>query len=208
MILLTVLLIILAILIILAGAFVVIPLEFGLEIDKTANNTKIYLCFKVFKIPFRIRLNDKDDKKERKKQAEKREKFSFRVFLDKVETLKEVYRDSKVEIRHMLSYAREHLSINRVDFRIHFGFDNAATTGISTGVAWGAGSFILKVIDEIIGIKKINMQVDPDFNNKIFEIYSKTILIMRPIHFIIIYRRIVKTYKYVKNKINNKKGGA
>lgn len=208
MILLTVLLIISAILIILAGAFVVMPLEFGLEIDKTANSTKIYLCFKVFKIPFRIRLNDKDDKKERKKQAEKREKFSFRVFLDKVETLKEVYRDSKVEIRHMLSYAREHLSINRVDFRIHFGFDNAATTGISTGVAWGAGSFILKVIDEIIGIKKINMQVDPDFNNKIFEIYSKTILIMRPIHFIIIYRRIVKTYKYVKNKFNNKKGGA
>ena len=208
MILLTVLLIISAILIILAGAFVVMPLEFGLEIDKTANSTKIYLCFKVFKIPFRIRLNDKDDKKERKKQAEKREKFSFRAFLDNVETLKEVYRDSNVEIRHMLSYAREHLSINRVDFRIHFGFDNAATTGISTGVAWGAGSFILKVIDEIIGIKKINMKVDPDFNNKIFEIYSKTILIMRPIHFIIIYRRIVKTYKYVKNKINNKKGGA
>ena len=208
MILLTVLLIILAILIILAGAFVVMPIEFGLEIDKTANSTKIYLCFRVFKIPFRIRLNDKDDKKERKKQPKKREKFSFRAFLDKVETLKEVYSDSKVEIRHMLSYAREHLSINRVDFRIHFGFDNAATTGISTGVAWSAGSFILKVIDEIIGIKKINMQVDPDFNNKIFEIYSKTILIMRPIHFIIIYRRIVKTYKYVKNKINNKKGGA
>ena len=205
---LTVLLIILAILIILAGAFVVIPLEFGLEIDKTANSTKIYLCFKVFKIPFRIRLNDKEDKKREKKQPKRKEKFSFRAFLDNVETLKEVYRDSKVEIRHMLSYAREHLSINRVDFRIHFGFDNAATTGISTGAVWGAGSFILKVIDEIIGIKKINMQVDPDFNNKIFEIYSKTILIMRPIHFIIIYRRIVKTYKYVKNKINNKKGGA
>ena len=67
MILLTVLLIILAILIILAGAFVLMPLEFGLEIDKNANDNKVYLCFRVFKIPFRIRLGDKKDKKRAKK---------------------------------------------------------------------------------------------------------------------------------------------
>ena len=70
------------------------------------------------------------------------------------------------------------------------------------------GSFILKVIDSLIGIKKINMQVNPDFNNKVFEIYSKFILIMRPVHFIIILRNVIKTYSYVKNKINNIKGGA
>jgi len=68
------------------------------------------------------------------------------------------------------------------------------------------GSFILKVIDALLGIKKINMQVNPDFNNKVFEIYSKTILIIRPIHFIIIVGQVLKTLNYVNNKINNNKG--
>ena len=118
------------------------------------------------------------------------------------------WKTSKDELREMLAYVRNHVSVNNVDFDIRFGFDNAAATGISTGAIWGMGSFILKVIDSLIGIKKINMQVNPDFNNKVFEIYSKIILIMRPVHFIIILRKVIKTYSYVKNKINNIKGGA
>lgn len=205
---LTIFLIIFAILILILGAFVITPLEFGLEIDKFDSKTKIYLCFRVFAIPFRIRLNEKKIDKNKKREPRKKEKFSFETFKKNVSALKEVYGDSKAEISHMLSYVRKHTTVNRIDFRIQFGFDNAAATGISTGAVWGVGTFFLKVIDSLIGIKKINMQVNPDFDNKVFKIYSKTILIMRPIHFIIIYRRIVKTYKYIKNKINNSKGGA
>ena len=203
---LTVVLIILFLLILLTGAFILTPMEFGVEIIRTANKNNLYLRFKIFAIPFKIRLNKKKNKE--KKPKKKENSLSFENFRKNVSEFKEIYDTSKDHLRKMLAYVRRHSSVKSVDFQIKFGFDNAATTGISTGAIWGMGSFILKVVDSLIGIKKINMQVYPDFNNKLFEIYSKTILIMRPIHFIIIIRKLVKTYLYINNKINNIKGGA
>lgn len=207
---LTVALIIILVLILLLGVFMITPLQFGIEIIKTANKNKTLLYFRIFGIPIKIPLGkaSKSRSKKEKKQQKKESSLSFKNFKENLSDFKEIYDTSKDELKEMLSYARKHLSIHNVDFEIRFGFDNAATTGISTGAIWGMGSFILKVLDTLLGIKKINMQVNPDFNNKIFEIYSKTILIMRPIHFIIIISKIIKTYTYVKNKINNIKGGA
>ena len=210
MILLTVALFIIFALILLLGAFLITPLQFGLEIIKTAHKNKTLLYLNFFGIPIKIPLKaTAKNKNENQKLKQKKESpLSFENFKENFSDFKEMYQTSKEELKEMLSYTRCHLSVERVDFEIRFGFDNAATTGISTGAIWGMGSFILKVIDTLLGIKKINMQVNPDFNNKIFEIYSKTILIMRPIHFIIILNKIVKTYMYIKNKINNIKGGA
>ena len=59
------------------------------------------------------------------------------------------------------------------------------------------------IIDSLIGIRKIHMDVFPDFQHKRFEISFKTILIMRPIHFIIIYKHIKKTTRYIKYKLSN-----
>ena len=181
------------------------PLQFGLEMSKTADKNKTVLYFKIFGIPVKIPLESKLKTKDKQKEESS---LSFENFKENIEDFKEIYKTSKEELKEMLSYVRKHATVNEVDFKIHFGFDNAAATGISTGAIWGMGSFILKVLDSLIGIKKINMQVNPDFNNKIFEIYIKFLLIMKPIHFIIILDKIIKTYTYVKNKINNIKGGA
>ena len=206
----TVLFFILATLILLTGVFFITPLQFGIEIKRTAQVNKSLLYLKLFGVPVRIPIRPQT-KNENKKQMQKQRsesQISFENFRENVSDFKEIYSTSKEELCEMLSYVREHVSVNKVDFNIRFGFDNAAATGISTGAIWGMGSFILKAIDSLIGIKKINMQVNPDFNNKVFEIYSKFILIMRPVHFIIILRKVIKTYSYVKNKINNIKGGA
>lgn len=203
---LAVLLIVIFILILFLGAFLITPLQFGLEIVKTADKDKKNLYFKIFGIPVKIPL--KPFKKGEHDKQKKESSLSFQNFKENVSDFKELYKTSKDELKEMLSYARKHLSVERVDFEIRFGFDNAAATGISTGAIWGMGSFLLKVVDALLGVKKINMQVNPDFNNKIFEIYSKTVLIIKPIHFIIILRKFVKTYIYIKKKINNIKGGA
>lgn len=209
MILLTVFLIILVALILLSCAFLFTDAEFGVEVIKTADKNLIYLRFKILKIPFKIPLKQKKEKpkKAKEKMPQQTQKLSFKAFRENVSALKEVYGDIKDELSAMLSYTKSHISIKSVDFEIHFGFDNAAATGISTGAIWGMGSFILKVIDTLVGIKKINMKVNPDFNNKIFEIYSKTILIMKPINLIIVLGQVLKTVNYVNTKINNIKEG-
>ena len=199
-------LIVVFILILLSGAFLITPLQFGIGIIKTADKDEKTLYFRLFGIPIKIPI--KPFKKGEHDKQKKESTLSFENFSENVSDFKELYKTSKDELKEMLSYARHHLSVERVDFEIRFGFDNAAATGISTGAIWGMGSFLLKVVDTLLGIKKINMQVNPDFNNKVFEIYLKTILIIKPIHFIIILRKFVKTYIYIKKKINNIKGGA
>ena len=206
----TVVFIILFMLILLTIAFLLTPLQFGLETERIGTTAKYILYFKIFGIPVKIPLKSaaaSQNKTEKKKQK-KESPLTFENFKENISDFKEIYHTSKDELKKMLLYVKCHLSIEKVDFNIHFGFDNAAATGISTGAIWGMGSFILKVIDSLIGIKKINMQVNPDFNNKVFEINSKTVLIMRPIHFIIILKRVIGTYAYIKNKINYIKGGA
>jgi hypothetical protein len=181
------------------------PVEFGLEIIKTANKNDAFIRFRLLGIPFKIRLKAKKANKENKSEEKK---LTFKTFKENISSLKEVYTSQKDNLREMLSFVRTHTAIKSIDFQIHFGFDNAARTGISTGAIWGMGSFLLKVIDSLIGVKTINMKVNPDFDNKVFEIYSKTLLIMKPINLIMIVRQVLKTIKYVNNKINNIKGGA
>ncbi len=208
MILLTAVIVLLIALILLLGALLVLPIEFGLEIIKTADKNDLLLHFKILGIPIKIHLKANNSSSGKLVQKKEKSNFSFEIFKNRITAFKEMFDEIKDDLYKMLAFARKHLTIKKVDFNIHFGFDNAATTGISTGVIWGLGSFLLKVFDSLVGIKKINMQVTPDFNNKIFNIYLKTILIIKPIHLIIVVREVLKTYKFVNNKINKIKGGA
>ncbi len=189
--------------------FLFVPMQFGVHYEKTASRNKFYIYASFFGILFRIPIHTRKDERKPKKKKNKKEKslqsekaeFSFETFRQKVDAFGEVFEVSKNELFEMLSYVRRHLSCQETDFRIAFGLDDAAKTGITTGAVWASGTFLLKIIDALISIKKINMNVYPDFNHRRFEIYLKTILIMRPIHFIIIYRNIDKTIKFIKSKI-------
>lgn len=200
-------------LLLLFTAFILLPMRFGVHYKKTATRNKFYICVSIFGILIRIPIHTKKDggkqkKEKRKKSREKavstsKTEFSFDAFRKKVDALGEIFEVSKNELREMLAYVRKHLSCSEMDFRIAFGLDDAAKTGITTGAVWTSGTFLLKMIDSLIGVEKINMNVYPDFNHKRFEIYFKTILIMRPIHFIIIYIKISKTIKFINHKLSN-----
>jgi len=202
-------LILLGIILLVVG-FLFLPARFGVRYEKTAQKNKIYAYVSVFGILIRFPLHNKKDSKEANKKtravSKKRNSgsaFSFEQFQRKIDVLGEVCEVSKDELSSMLSFVKRHLRCHEIDFRIVFGFDDAAKTGITTGAVWTSGTLLLKIIDNFIGIEKINMNVYPDFNQKKFEIYVKTILIMRPIHFIIIVDKVRNTIKFIKNKINN-----
>lgn len=185
------------------------PMRFGIRYEKTAALEKIHVYVSVFGILIRIPIHNKEergtkntDKDKGKLQERSGQELTFASFKEHVDAFGEVFEVSKNELKNMLSFARKHLSCKEVDFNIRFGLDDAAKTGIATGAVWTSGTFLLKLIDTLIGIKKIKMNVYPDFNEKKFEIYLKTILIMQPIHFIMIVNQIRDTIKYIKTKIN------
>ena len=196
--------------IMLFSALLLFPMRFGLRYEKTATQNKFHIYVSIFGILIRIPLHNKKDKESEpsKKAVSKRKTrlatdLTYDSFRKHVDAFGDVYKTSKDELFSMLAYVRKHLRCKEVDFNIRFGLDDAAKTGIATGAVWTSGTLLLKIIDTLIGIKKINMNVYPDFNDKKFEIYVKTILIMRPIHFIMIARKISNSTKFIKNKINN-----
>ncbi len=203
-----ILLLILICLILLLGVFAITPMQFGLHYIKTTSKKKFYIYGSLFGIIIRIPIHTKRDEKVSKKTKKKiflpkESSLSFDTFQKNVDTYCDIVKVSKKELLDMLSYVRSHLSCKEMDFRIAFGLDDAAKTGITTGAVWTSGTLLLKTIDSLIGIRKINMDVFPDFQHKRFEISFKTILIMRPIHFIIIYKHIKKTTRYIKYKLSN-----
>lgn len=187
--------------ILLFGVFIFTPTQFGVRYERTATHNKLHVFVSVFGILIRIPIHtmeEKDAKKEAKKAKVKTvRQLSHESFCQRIQMFKEFYDTAKEELTDMLAYVRKHLVCNEIDFNIRFGLDDAAKTGISTGIIWTSGTLLLKIIDSLIGIKKINMNVYPDFNEKKFEIYLKTILIIRPFRFIIIVRKLKRTIKFI-----------
>ena len=183
-----------------------LPMQFGMHYVKTTNKKKILLYLSLFGMLIPIPIHTKRDKvdlKERKKARKKQKEnkvFSFENFKESVENLKDIYTVSKKELLELLSYVRKHLSCKELDFRVAFGFDNAATTGITTGAVWTTGTLLLKIIDSLIGIKKMHMDVYPDFDHKRFEIGFKVIFVIQPFRFFKMYQSIKRTTKYIKSK--------
>lgn len=189
--------------------FLFVPMQFGIYYVKTANKNKFYIYASLFGILIRIPIHTiKDTKKENKKKqkaAKKENPLTFEMFRKNVDAFGEVAEICKNELLEMLSYVRRHISCKEIDFRIAFGTGDAAKTGITTGAVWTTGTFLLKIIDSLIGIKNMHMDVFPDFQQKRFEISFKTILIMQPFRFIIVYKSIRDTIKFIKTKISNLK---
>ena len=175
---------------------------------KTTNKKSFHIYVSVFGILLRIPIPSTRKKSKQSKYAKKTEHscehpFTFEFFRDNVEKLGEVVRLSGQELKNILSYVRKHLSCKEIDFRIAHGTGDAAQTGIVTGAVWTSGTMLLKLIDTLIGIRKIHMDVFPDFNRKRFEVSVKAIFVMRPIHFLFIYKRIYSAIKFLKTKISN-----
>ena len=188
-------------------ALLIVPMQFGVHHVRTATKNQFYIYVSLFGILIRIPIHTKSKTRKTPKKAQSPEKspLSFEVFRANVDAFKDLVSVSKNELIEMLAYVQKHLSCKEMDMRIAFGTGNAATTGITNGAVWTSGTLLLKLIDTLISIKKIHMDVYPDFQHKRFEVSFKTIFIMRPIHFVFIYNHVSNTIKYIKNKISNLK---
>ena len=113
MILLTVALIIIFALILLIDAFLITPLQFGLEIVKTAHKNKTHLYFRLFGVPIKIPLKPeaKSENKNQKTKQRKESPLSFENFKENISDFKETYETSKADLKDMLSYVRHHISV-------------------------------------------------------------------------------------------------
>lgn len=144
-----------------------------------------------------------DKKQEVKSSTEKEEK--------KKSPLYERLHNLKIDIErgrytYLLSkrYVRKKIKIDKLDFNMTFGLDDAAHTGIATGAAWGSVYNIFGFIDRLFTVNSHRFRITPVFDAECFEMDFETRLHFSMSNIIALAFAIF--INYTKSKIKIRKG--
>ena len=195
--------IIAGILLIILALLLCLPALAGLEYMYNDGRQKLTLHIRCLGIPIRIPIptgEEKGEKREKKKRGEPKGETANKAkkenplsrFSAIANGIRAAYAETKDDISSVLAEIRKKTEFETIVFRLGFGLSDAAKTGIATGAAWASASCVLSVLNQMFGIRSIDLDVSPDFNRECFRLQIKSILRLRPVHIISISIRIIK----------------
>ncbi len=153
-----------------------IPVRIYLVYDKTL---KSYVKIGFIKIP----LEKKEKKEKPQKSSEKGQKKPEKK-ADSGAKIKKLLA-AQDDFKELLSYAaRRAIVVEKIEFKLDFGTDSAAATGILTGAVNAAVYMLLSVIHHNTLLKKQSIEINPNFENECFNIYLCCICRTRAVHII------------------------
>ena len=101
-------------------------------------------------------------------------------------------------------YVRKKVKIEKLDFSMTFGLDDAAHTGIATGAAWGGVYNVFGFADRLFTIKSHNFNITPVFDGECFALEFEAMLKFSLSNIIAITFAVFMNY--MKSKIKIRKG--
>lgn len=123
---------------------------------------------------------------------------------EKIEKGFTIFKLVEDDIVDVLCFASEKaLKIKEFDFLLNFGTGDAMQTGIITGGAYGVIYNILALFNNYLMVKKCDIKINPDFENRYLSLGAKCILEVRNVHIIIMIFKVLKMYLKI-NKITRK----
>lgn len=166
--------------------------NFSVEIKTGTGRTQVRIGGKYLKIKFydsKIDKNKKGNETNIESNSEKqkpKKNNSFKEIKNKILAFKKLYSDEKGFIKSVLSQLKDSIELSKLDYSMHFGFGEAAITGIANGFFWTTITFATGILDKYFETKEIsNIALLPEFTEKVFE--TKLIIEFsgRPYKFII-----------------------
>jgi len=149
--------------------------------------------------PIPIRFENKQDKQKKKK--EKKEKSFTREKFSQYLRIYQAIEDTVAEFLHYFSnYA---LSVQTLSFRLIYGFENPAITGMMTGAVYGFYYNLLALIDRTIKLEACETDIQPDFNKPAFLLDATCIFKVRTVHIIPIAVKALRILKKIKQEQKN-----
>jgi len=108
-------------------------------------------------------------------------------------------------VRHILQEMKQKLFrkiiFERFVLKLRFGDGNPVTTGIETGIIWGLVGGLAAILNNNFVVKTpIDVDVLPEFNQKMLDLYIDGIIRTRLVHIMIAGFIAVKLYKEYENK--------
>lgn len=120
--------------------------------------------------------------------------INHKINRNKIKKISE-YNDKEIlKVKKHFKYFKKHKKIMRylgknikkIYWITNIGFEDAALTGISTGLLWSIKSSILSVFISKNGLDEIDINIYPDFNKSKFEIEFNCIIKCNLVYIIII----------------------
>ena len=160
------------VLIILALLFLKITLSIK-SVKKTGESFKTEITLKVLGLRIdilkHIRKKEKPQKVVKEKSKQKEKPKEKKPFKEKLKTLFVNIRRGRYTYLLSKRYVCRKIKIDNLDFSVVFGLDDAAHTGVSTGVLWANIYNIYGFLDKLFLIKSHKFNVTPVFDDEVFE---------------------------------------
>ena len=96
--------------------------------------------------------------------------------------IKKIYRDNK----NIISYFFKRCEIVELKWITEFGFEDAAITGITSGILWSIKNTLVGIILNNRSAKDININVIPDFKEKKSKMDFNCIIKIKTVYIIIV----------------------
>ena len=160
---------------------------------------------RVLGIPFsfRVPLDRKKKQKPEKEREKKKEPMTPQRLIDFSKSLYRAYHDVKEDCKTLLSHIKKRFACHELYFAIHYGTGNPAGTGMLNGAIWTAGTMILSVLDNALGVYKKTLNVYPDFNRSFLSLQLKGTLRFMLFDAVRTVLKIIKLVNLIKSKLNS-----
>lgn len=184
--------------------FMIIPMRVEVVYAASAVKRKQLIRIRIFHITvYNSRANQEEqlkrEKKRKKNVDEKQEKFSYAAFKATLNRVKKVYELSKDEYLHVLSYLSDKTSFQNFTIHLDIGFEDAAHTGLAAGAAYGIVYGIAGLLYRHLSLnrERMDIQVNPRFQQLCADLYVKSIFCASMVHII----RVILMLYHINRKI-------
>ncbi len=177
-----------------------IPFYFDVEYVKNAieNRTRVKLKILWITIVLVPKKKPKHAKKAEKEETAS-EKPNVKELLKNMDFNLGTFGKIKADIADILKFlSRKAVKVKNLEFGLNFGFDDAPTTGITTGVFNALAYNGLAFLHNNITINKWKIDISPDFNKERFDIGIKCIVRIKSAHIIIALIKLLKIFFKIK----------
>jgi len=140
--------------------------------------------------------DNKDDKKdkENKENEEETDESSLERFTEKLSKLRVNIARGKYTYLLSKRYVRRKIIMDNLELSIVFGLDDAAHTGIVTGVLWGGIYNVFGFVDSLFTVKSHKFNVTPVFEEEGFALSFETRIKCRVINLVLIAFAVLINY--------------
>lgn len=167
-----------------------IQLFFSFERVDSENESDILIKYLFIKKKIKPNHSESDEVGEDEEKPDKGIKY-----------YKKIYKLIKKDALNLISYLlKKAIVFKTINIKTNFGYSDAATTGIMTGVQNAFAYNIMAFFHNNFHVKNWNISVNPDFDNERFDVYFDCILKMKIVHIIIVGIKGLKILRIIKKE--------